>query len=102
MKSRKTKNTNIPALKRLITVARRDTGQSSIVGRFLLGLYNGYDYPFNLNELRGLDENLFQDCIEVLIMNTEALCEIHEYILDGDSIFRDLSKQYPPEMMSNH
>lgn len=33
----------MPALIRLLDVARRHSGQSAVVGRFLLGLYNGPD-----------------------------------------------------------
>jgi hypothetical protein len=34
------------------------TGQARRLVRFLAGLYNGQDYPFDLSELRGLDTKL--------------------------------------------
>ena len=40
------------ALKRLVDVAQGSSGQPPRVARFLLGLYNGYSYPFDLTELR--------------------------------------------------
>ncbi|HEY6456293.1 MAG TPA: hypothetical protein VIY90_13555 [Steroidobacteraceae bacterium] len=35
--------------------AHPTTGQSGRLVRFLAGVYNGQDYPFDLTELRGLD-----------------------------------------------
>ena len=34
------------------------SGQAGRLIRFIAGLYNGYDYPFDLTELRGLDTRL--------------------------------------------
>ncbi|WP_342454975.1 DUF7673 family protein [Pseudomonas sp. S11A4] len=45
----------IAALHRLLPVAQRCSGQSRIVRRFLLSLYNGQVFPFALTDLRGLD-----------------------------------------------
>lgn len=45
----------ITALKRLLPIAQRDSGQSGVIGRFLLGLYNGQAHRFDLTELRRLD-----------------------------------------------
>lgn len=49
------------ALRRLLPVAQRDTGQSSVVARFPLNLYNGERFPFDMTDLRGLDFNLLDD-----------------------------------------
>lgn len=54
-----------PALDRLIEVARGDTGQSVVCRRFLLGLYNGHAWPFDLNDLRGLDADLIDAALAV-------------------------------------
>ncbi len=81
------KASGLPALQRLVTVAQRDTGQSAVVGRFLLGLYNGRTYPFNLTELRGLDQELHSDCMAVLIMDWSPEREVHEMISDGHRIW---------------
>lgn len=62
----------IPALERLARVAWRDTGQSETVRLFLLGLYNGYAFPFNLVTLRGLDKSLFDDCMSVLTLDARV------------------------------
>lgn len=64
---RKQAHTNgLPALERLAQVAQRDSGQARIVGLFLLALYNGPAFPFDLTQLRGLDAELFRDCMAVL------------------------------------
>lgn len=80
----------IPALERLIEVAKHDTGQSEVCGRFLLGLYNGPKYQFDLTEFRRLDTELMEDCLSVLRMDANPVKEVHRLIDDGDRVFRRL------------
>lgn len=80
----------LPALRRLAEVARGGSGQAHIVGRFLLGLYNGADLPFDLNQLRGLDLKLHQDCLAVLRLDYHPAREVHEYLEDGDALLEYL------------
>lgn len=83
----------IPALIRLVKVADRDTGQAATVRQFLLGLYNGYRFPFNLVKLRGLDKALFDDCIDVLILDARVTAkEVHLYIDNGEKLFSRWAK----------
>ncbi|BBL59560.1 DUF7673 family protein [Methylomonas koyamae] len=78
----------IPALLRLADVAERDSGQANTVRSFLLGLYNGYRFPFNLVRLRGLDKTLFDDCLLVLTLDARATAkEVHQYLDDGGDRF---------------
>lgn len=78
----------LPALERLANVAERDTGQAATVRLFLLGLYNGYRFPFNLVTLRGLDKSLFDDCMSVLTLDARATTkEVHQYLADGGELF---------------
>ncbi len=78
----------IPALMRLADIAERDNGQACTVRSFLLGLYNGYRFPFNLTRLRGLDKALFDDCAAVLTLDARATAkEVHEYLEDGADRF---------------
>ncbi|WNB74841.1 DUF7673 family protein [Methylomonas koyamae] len=78
----------IPALIRLADVAERDSGQANTVRSFLLGLYNGYRFPFNLVRLRGLDKALFDDCLLVLTLDARATAkEVHQYLDDGADRF---------------
>jgi hypothetical protein len=78
----------IPALIRLAKIAEGDTGQAATVCRFLLGLYNGYRFPFNLITLRGLDKALFDDCMAVLKLDARATRqEVHHYFDNGGELF---------------
>lgn len=78
----------IPALIRLAAIAERDTGQADTVRSFLLGLYNGYRFPFNLVRLRGLDKSLFDDCLLVLTLDARATAkEVHHYLDNGGEQF---------------
>lgn len=78
----------IPALIRLADIAERDTGQANTVRSFLLSLYNGYRFPFNLTRLRGLDKALFDDCMAALTLDARATAqEIHHYLDDGGERF---------------
>lgn len=80
----------LPALRRLIPIALGDTGQSGVVGRFLLSLYNGPAYPFALTELRALDLELFNDCLAVLRLDHYPEQEVHCYLPDGNQVFSQL------------
>lgn len=84
----------IEALHRLLPVAQRCTGQSRIVGRFLLSLYNGSAFPFALTDLRGLDTALWGDCLAVLAMDRRPEVEVHEYIENGEKIWSHLKRAW--------
>jgi len=78
----------IPALFRLAKIAEGDTGQAATVRRFLLGMYNGHRFPFNLITLRGLDKALFDDCLAVLKLDARVTRqEVHEYFENGSELF---------------
>lgn len=76
------------ALRKLVDIAHGDTGQSAKVRSFLLGCYNGDKFPFDLTELRGLDYELFEDCMAVLRMDYFCSQEIHTRIDGHRAIFR--------------
>ena len=84
----------IEALHRLLPVAQRCTGQSRIVGRFLLSLYSGSAFPFALTDLRGLDSVLWDDCLAVLHLDRRPEQEVHEYIENGDQIWSYLKRAW--------
>jgi hypothetical protein len=82
------KEAGLPALERLAKVAEHDTGQSETVRLFLLGLYNGYRFPFSLIKLRSLDKALFDDCLLVLTLDARVTAqEIHLYFNNGGELF---------------
>lgn len=83
----------VPALQRLVKVAQRDSGQAATVRLFLLGLYNGYRFPFNLTTLRGLDLELFNDCMAVLTLDARATVkEVHQYFDRGGDLFEQFAE----------
>lgn len=79
------------ALRRLFDVAHSDAGQAGVVAAFLLGLYNGNRFRFDLTELRRLDWALHDDCLVVLQMDHIALQEVHLYFADGGRRFEELA-----------
>jgi len=69
--------------------AHPTTGQSKRLVRFLAGVYNGQDYPFDLTELRGLDTRLANACLDYLNYDRLGKKEVHRHLSNGD---RDLQR----------
>src|SRR5271165_2301003 len=65
------------------------TGQAKRLVRFLAGVYNGSDYPFDLTELRGLDTKLANACLDYLNFDRLGISEVHKHLANGD---RDLHR----------
>jgi hypothetical protein len=84
----------VAALQRLLPIARSDTGQSSVVARFLLNLYNGERFPFDMTDLRRLDYEVFDDCMAVLKMDFQPLMEVHRYFENGGAIWEALASDW--------
>jgi hypothetical protein len=84
----------IEALQRVLKVAQGVTGQSGVVARFLLGLYNGSDFKFDLTDLRYLDSNLVEDCLALLRMDSNPEKEVHQYIENGQAIWQELRRDW--------
>jgi hypothetical protein len=61
------------------------TGQAKRLVRFLAGLYNGQDYPFDLTELRGLDTTLANACLDYLNYDRLGIKEVHKHLSNGDT-----------------
>jgi hypothetical protein len=84
----------IAALHRLLPIAQRDTGQSRRIAAFLLGLYNGDRFKFDLTDLRGLDYALHDDCLAVLRMDHSPTKEVHQYFERGGELFERLARDW--------
>lgn len=82
------------ALGRLFTVAQGDTGQARRIAAFLLGCYNGTRFPFDLTNFRGLDYELFDDCMAVLRMDYQPQQEVHNYFDRGGQRFEKLASDW--------
>ncbi|MDD2892575.1 MAG: hypothetical protein PHF20_01480 [Halothiobacillaceae bacterium] len=71
------------ALRRLLEIAQGHSGQCRHVAAFLLGLYNGMRFPFDLTDFRSLDRAIFEDCLTVLRMDYTPAREVHTYFDNG-------------------
>jgi hypothetical protein len=80
-----------PALEIIETAIRQNptTGQAGRLVRFLAGLYNGPDYPFDLTDLRALDTRLANACLDYLSYDRLGKREVHHHLAGGD---RDLNR----------
>lgn len=81
----------IEALKRLWKTANGHSGHSRTVARFLLGLYNGQRFPFDLSDFRKLDPNTFSDCLQALQMDCRLHQEVHGALGVGSEEFEWLA-----------
>ena len=80
-----------PALEIIETAIRQNptTGQAGRLVRFLAGVYNGQDYPFDLTDLRALDTRLANACLDYLSYDRLGKREVHHHLAGGD---RDLHR----------
>jgi hypothetical protein len=74
-----------PALEIIGTAIREHptTGQAGRLVRFLAAIYNGYDYSFDLTELRALDTRLANACLDYLNYDTLCKREVHHHLAGG-------------------
>src|SRR5882724_451291 len=75
-----------PALQIIETAIRQNptTGQAGRLVRFLAAIYNGYDYSFDLTELRALDTQLANACLDYLNYDRLGKREVHRHLSGGD------------------
>lgn len=94
----------LDALKRLLAIAQGGSDQCRYVASFLLGLYNGTRFPFDLTDFRCLDRKIFNDCLSVLKMDFSPQKEVHAYFADGGRIFEQLAKDWniPDRHLTNN
>lgn len=84
----------LDSLNRLFELAHGDSGQCRHVARFLLGLYNGTRFPFDLTDFRCVDASIFEDMLRVLRMDSRPKCEVHNYFKDGGRRFETLANDW--------
>ena len=70
------------------------TGGARRLVRFLAGLYNGTDYPFDLTELRGLDTQLANACLDYLNYDRLGKTEVHKHLVNGERDLHRWIKEY--------
>lgn len=84
----------LEALHRLWKIANGHSGQCRRVAAFLLGLYNGERFPFDLTDFRGLDTDIFQDCLAVLAMDYTPYAEVHDLLCVPGAEFEQLAADW--------
>lgn len=85
----------VDALGRLLKVAQGNSGQCRRIAHFLLSLYNGERFPFDLTDLRSIDDELFEDCMRVLRMDARhCQKEVHAYFPNGGRIWEQLARDW--------
>jgi len=74
-----------PALQTLVSAIEQNagSGQTRRLVRFLAGLYNGHDFPFDLTDLRTLDTELANACIDYLNYDRLGKAEVHSHLPGG-------------------
>lgn len=74
------------ALRTIEDAIRRNptTGQARRLVCFLAGLYNGPQYPFDLTDLRALDCELANACLDYLNFDRLARREVHRHLSGGE------------------
>ena len=88
-----------PALE-VIELAIREhptTGQAGKLVRFLAAIYNGYDFAFDLTELRALDTELANACLDYLSYDRLAKAEVHRHLAGGDKELKRWIDDYAVE-----
>lgn len=83
----------LAALQRLWAIAQNDHGEAIRVLRFLLGLYNGDRFKFDLTDFRCLDTAVFRDCLTVLVMDYRPFQEVHMLLGSKGAEFELLAYQ---------
>jgi hypothetical protein len=75
----------ITALQVIVTAieSHPGTGQVGRLVRFLAGLYNGSDYPFDLSDLRALDTRLANACLDYLNYDRLGISDLDKHVEGG-------------------
>ena len=59
------------------------TGQVGRLVKFLAGVYNGHEFPFDLTDLRALDTELANACVDYLNYDRLGKAEVHTHLPEG-------------------
>jgi hypothetical protein len=84
------------ALSMIETAIRENpnSGQARRLVQFVAALYNGYDYPFDLTELRALDARLADACLDYLNYDRLGKREVDRHLSGGEKELRQWLMDY--------
>ena len=85
-----------PALQTLVAAIENHpgSGQTRRLVRFLAGVYNGGDFPFDLTDLRALDTELANACIDYLNYDRLSKVEVHSHLPGGGRQMQQFIRQH--------
>lgn len=69
-------------------------GQSRRLVQFLAAVYNGYDYSFDLTDLRALDTELANACLDYLNYDRLGKVEVHTHLAGGGQQMQRFITEY--------
>lgn len=75
-------------LRLLLIAERQDTGQARRVAHFIASTYNGSAFPFDLYELRAVDESIADDMLTCIDGLRWGRADLHTLVPDGDQRVR--------------
>ena len=90
----KEREKGLASLKVLLPAAQGHSGQSRVIAHFLLCLYNGDRFKFDLTDFRSLDTELMEHCLNVLRMDANPEKEVHKYFENGQKIWEGMAEDY--------
>jgi len=70
------------------------TGQAGRLVRFLAGVYKGSEFPFDLTDLRALDIELANACLDYLNYDRLGKREVHHHLAGGDRELHQWLRDY--------
>jgi len=84
----------LDSLQVLYKIAHGHSGQCRRVAAFLLSLYNGQRFPFDMTDFRAVDAEIFEHMLRVLRMDSRARAEVHTYFPNGGQAFERLANDW--------
>jgi hypothetical protein len=75
--------TGLRAIEKAVRL-QKDGGPAVLLTAFLASLYNGYEFPFDLSDLRDLDIDLANACLDYLNYHRLGLAEIQDELPGGE------------------
>ena len=81
-------------LRLLLLAEHHDSGQATRIVGFIAATYNGQVFPFDLYELRMLDEAIADDMLLCIDALRWAQADLHTLVPDGDRRVRAVVEQH--------
>lgn len=85
----------IESLIRIVNlVSNSDSGGASALAPLLMSCYNGSEYPFDITELCRLDDEYFEDALNLIRLRTRCGHEPHEFFVLGGKLFEQIAADF--------